>query len=191
MHDAPDLLPRAALIGLLAVLAWAPVAFADGPGPGAGALPVEDEVLKAERRVPVLFQRQSPLCLPTAAVALARYHGHQLELMDVARSVPVSVDGVAWDDVLRSLHNRGIEARYFRADPAGLRAVLAAGHGAVVGQAKGTRGHAIVVERYDAARGIYVVMDPANPGVEALEATELEARAAPTGYRGFVVPDAR
>lgn len=148
-------------------------------------------VLSAERSVPVLFQRQSPLCLPTAAVALARFHGHQLELMDVARAVPVTADGTAWDDVLRSLHNRGIEARSFRADPAGLRAVLASGHAAVVGQAQGTRGHAIVVERYEADRDLYVVMDPANPGLEALRAAELESRAKPTGYRGFVVPDAR
>jgi ABC-type bacteriocin/lantibiotic exporter with double-glycine peptidase domain len=142
----------------------------------------------AHRRVPVLHQGRLPACVAFASAAVAQYHGHAVDPIALQRAVAVTPAGVAYADVVAVLVLWGIEARLLQSSVAELRARLAAGFPLVVGQSRGRKGdHAIVLEAYDAQRGVYRVMDPSQPAARERDAQQVDASFAQAGRRAILI----
>ncbi len=148
----------------------------------AGATPAS-----ARPRVPVLAQGRLPACLAFASAAVAQYHGESVDPLALQRAVKVTEAGVAYSDVVAVLQRWGIRASLARPSVAELRAALAAGLPLVIGQARSSLDHAIVVESYAAQRAVYRIMDPSHPAARERPAALVDERFEAAGARAIVI----
>lgn len=127
-------------------------------------------------------------CIPYSAAAVARYHGADVDPLQLLRSVPVTKAGVAYADVAAELVKKGLRAEIIHPSVAELRVLLGRGLPVVVGQSRSVRAdHALVAIRHDPARAVYAVMDPAQPGLRDLPAADLEPAFEAAGRRALLI----